>query len=82
MALNPPSTPRWPRDARAACAFTFDLDAETLWMASELPKATLQEVLVSPVLSHLDLDGAKPDVWDQWRLVHFFALVMNATERK
>jgi hypothetical protein len=25
--------PRWPRDARAACAFTFDLDAETLWMA-------------------------------------------------
>ncbi len=24
--------PRWPRDARAACAFTFDLDAETLWL--------------------------------------------------
>jgi len=24
---------RWPDDARAACAFTFDLDAETLWMA-------------------------------------------------
>lgn len=23
----------WPRDARAACAFTFDLDAETLWLA-------------------------------------------------
>ena len=56
--------------------------AETLWMASELPRAALQEVLVSPVLSHLDLDGAKPDVWDQWRLVHFFALVMHAAERK
>jgi peptidoglycan/xylan/chitin deacetylase (PgdA/CDA1 family) len=27
------SAPRWPRDARAACAFTFDLDAETLWLA-------------------------------------------------
>ena len=25
--------PRWPGEARAACAFTFDLDAETLWMA-------------------------------------------------
>ena len=25
--------PAWPRDTRAACAFTFDLDAETLWMA-------------------------------------------------
>jgi len=24
---------RWPHDARAACAFTFDLDAESLWMA-------------------------------------------------
>ena len=23
----------WPQGARAACAFTFDLDAETLWMA-------------------------------------------------
>ena len=56
--------------------------AETLWMASELPKATLREALVSPVLSHLDLDGAKPGVWDQWRLVHFFALVMHAAERK
>ena len=25
--------PPWPRQARAACAFTFDLDAETLWLA-------------------------------------------------
>lgn len=25
--------PRWPGRARAACAFTFDLDAETLWLA-------------------------------------------------
>ena len=28
-----PTPPRWPKDARAACAFSFDLDAETLWMA-------------------------------------------------
>jgi peptidoglycan/xylan/chitin deacetylase (PgdA/CDA1 family) len=26
-------TARWPKDARAACAFTFDLDAETLWLS-------------------------------------------------
>ena len=25
--------PGWPHGARAACAFTFDLDAETLWLA-------------------------------------------------
>jgi len=33
MATVPVVEPRWPRDARAACAFTFDLDAESLWMA-------------------------------------------------
>jgi dienelactone hydrolase len=56
--------------------------AETLWMAKELPPATLQAALISPVLSHLDLDSAGPGVRDQWRLVHFFALVMRAAERK
>ena len=53
--------------------------AETLWMASELPSEALQAVLVSPVLSHLDMEGAKPGWWDAWRLVHFFALVMHAS---
>jgi pimeloyl-ACP methyl ester carboxylesterase len=56
--------------------------AETLWMASELPPTTVQGALVSPVLSHVNLDGATPGVWEQWRLVHFFALVMHAAERK
>jgi len=55
--------------------------AETLWMANELPNTTLHAVLVSPVLSHLDLDSAKPGVRDELRLVHFFALVMQAVER-
>jgi peptidoglycan-N-acetylglucosamine deacetylase len=31
VTASPPN--RWPAGARAACAFTFDLDAETLWMA-------------------------------------------------
>jgi dienelactone hydrolase len=56
--------------------------AETLWMAHDLPRKTLKEALISPVLSHVNLDEAKPRVWDQWRLVHFFALVMHAAERK
>jgi dienelactone hydrolase len=56
--------------------------AETLWMAAELPGSTLKAVLVSPVLSHLDLDTAKPGAWDEWRLVHFLALVMDAAEHK
>jgi peptidoglycan/xylan/chitin deacetylase (PgdA/CDA1 family) len=32
MASDPPE-PRWPSERRAACAFTFDVDAETLWLA-------------------------------------------------
>lgn len=56
--------------------------AETLWMANELPRSTLREALVSPVLSHVNLDEAKPRLKDQWQLVHFFALVMHAAERK
>jgi len=55
--------------------------AETLWMASELPREDLKAMLVSPVLSHIDLD-AKPGAMDEWRLVHFFALVMHAAESK
>lgn len=53
--------------------------AETLWMASELPSESLQAMLVSPVISHLDM-GANPGFMDQWRLIHFFALVMHAAE--
>ena len=54
--------------------------AETLWMASELPSVSLQAALVSPVISHLDFEGAKPGLLDQWRLIHFFALVMHAAQ--
>jgi pimeloyl-ACP methyl ester carboxylesterase len=54
--------------------------AETLWMASELPRTELKAVLVSPVLSHLNLDGARPGPMDYLRLLHFFAQVMRAAE--
>ena len=56
--------------------------AETLWMASELPSQTLQAALVSPVLSHLDFGETRPTAWDQWRLIHFFALVLRAAEQR
>jgi peptidoglycan/xylan/chitin deacetylase (PgdA/CDA1 family) len=32
ITLDPPA-PTWPSDRRAACAFTFDVDAESLWLA-------------------------------------------------
>jgi dienelactone hydrolase len=56
--------------------------AETLWMASELPHNVLQAALVSPVLSHLDFGESNPTAWDNWRLIHFFALILHAAEQR
>jgi len=56
--------------------------AETVWMAEELPAASLQAELMSPVLSHINLDGANPTAMDQWRLIHFFALILHAAESR
>ena len=56
--------------------------AETLWMESELPTTTLKAALISPVLSHLDLDSAGPGITDNAKLVHFFALVLREAETK
>ena len=56
--------------------------AETLWMASELQSEDLKAVLVSPILSHLDLDAAKPTAMDEWRLIHFFAQILHVAESR
>ena len=56
--------------------------AETLWMESELPTTSLKAALISPVLSHLDLDGAGPGVTDNLRLLHFFAQILETAEAK
>ncbi len=56
--------------------------AETQWMATELPRSTLKAVLVSPVISHIDFESSEPTALDRARLIHFFALVMQAAERK
>ncbi len=54
--------------------------AETLWMESELPTTTLKAALISPVLSHIDVNGGYPGVLDNLRLVHFFGLIIRAAE--
>ena len=56
--------------------------AETLWMASELPSETLKASLISPVLTHIDIDKHGPTAMDRWRLVHFFALLLHAAEAR
>ena len=52
--------------------------AETLWIARQLPRRELKGLLVSPVLSHVSIDEARPGPGDEWRLVHFFAGVIQA----
>jgi dienelactone hydrolase len=54
--------------------------AETQWLAADLPHGTLHAELISPVLSHLDLDGKGPTLGDNLRLVHFFGLILHAAE--
>ena len=54
--------------------------AETEWLEADVPRNALQAALISPVLSHLDLDGEGPSVADQLRLVHLFALVLHASQ--
>jgi hypothetical protein len=49
-------------------------------MASELQPDELKAMLVSPVLSHLDINGPKPGAMDQWRLIHFFARMIKTAE--
>ena len=54
--------------------------SETLWLASELPPNTLKAVLISPVLSHLDMQK-QPTTRDQWNLIHFFAKIIRAAHK-
>jgi pimeloyl-ACP methyl ester carboxylesterase len=56
--------------------------AEMEWLKTELPSKTLKASLISPVISHVDLEGKEPTFIDQWRLVHFFALILHAAEAR
>jgi dienelactone hydrolase len=55
--------------------------AETLWLARDLRPQSLKAELVSPVISHIDFESSKPTAWDEWKLIHFFALVMHEAEK-
>ncbi len=50
---------------------------ETLWLAEDVPKALVRDVLVSPAVVHVELEG-EPSVREKWALVHFMADVLAA----
>jgi acetyl esterase/lipase len=56
--------------------------AETQWLEKDIPKADIAAALISPVISHLDVDATGPGFRDQWQLVHFFAKILHAEEAR
>jgi pimeloyl-ACP methyl ester carboxylesterase len=54
--------------------------AETQWLERDVPKGEMEASLISPVISHLDVDAKGPGFADQWRLVHFFAKILHAAK--
>ena len=56
--------------------------AETQWIGNELPSETLKASLITPVLSHIDMDTTGVTLADNLRLVHFFGLIPRAAESR
>jgi pimeloyl-ACP methyl ester carboxylesterase len=54
--------------------------AEAEWLAEDLPHGTLKELLISPLIAHVSTNTSNPSLWDEWRLLHFLAQVMEHAE--
>ncbi len=54
--------------------------SETLWLARDVPAGLAKDVLVSPAIQHVELEG-EPSATDKWALVHFMADVLAQADR-
>ena len=54
---------------------------ETMWLALDVPQGLVRDVLVSPALVHVEMEGA-PGFGEKFALVHFMAEVLEAAERE
>jgi pimeloyl-ACP methyl ester carboxylesterase len=54
---------------------------ETLWLAHDVPSGLVRDVLVSPALVHVELEG-EPGWREKLALVHFMAEVLGAAARE
>jgi len=50
---------------------------ETLWLARDVPQGLVRDVLVSPAIVHVEMEG-EPSLWERAALVHFMAEVLGA----
>jgi pimeloyl-ACP methyl ester carboxylesterase len=55
--------------------------SESEWLARDIPKGHLQEVLISRAISHVSLDRA-PGLRDRLALVHWVALMLGDADRE
>jgi pimeloyl-ACP methyl ester carboxylesterase len=49
---------------------------ESEWLQRDLPAGCLRQILISPVLSHLDISSS-PSLWDELKLVHFISELLR-----
>ncbi len=54
--------------------------AEAEWLAEDLPHGTLKGMLISPLIGHVTANTGKPSAWDQWRLIHLLAEVLEHSQ--
>ncbi len=54
--------------------------AEAEWLKEDLPHGTLKGMLISPLIAHVSTNTAKPNNWDEWRLLHLLAQVMERAQ--
>lgn len=54
--------------------------AESEWLAQDLPRGTLKELLISPLVGHVGTIHSKAGVWDEWHLLHLLARVIYRAE--
>lgn len=51
--------------------------AEAEWLAEDMPHGILKGLLISPLIAHVSTNTAHPSLWDEWRLLHLLAQVME-----
>lgn len=56
--------------------------AEAEWLATDLPRGTLKQLLVSPLIAHVSTDRKKSGLWDEWCLIHLLAQVIERAEQE
>lgn len=56
--------------------------AEAIWLARDLPHGTVADLLVTPLIAHVGPTRRTPGLYDEWRLLHLMAQVLERAEHE